>query len=205
MAVPQRTLTETEYLERERTGPVRHEFYQGQIYAMAGSSEAHNTLTVLLVATLVPQVRGRGCRVHASDLRVRVSPTGLYTYPDVLVVCGERRFLDERSDTLLNPTVIFEVLSPSTETYDWSTKFAHYQTLPSLQEYILVAQERVQVEQYVRQGESDTWVLRVHRRQSDSLVLPSIGCAIPLAAIYEPLDLPEGLPPLENGSGSEAG
>src|SRR5206468_6291774 len=119
------------------------EYINGQIYAMSGASREHNLIVVNLIRELSSQLRGRPCEVYASDMRVKVRPTGMYTYPDVVAVCGEPRFEDEQVDTLVNPAVIVEVLSPSTEAYDRGQKFAHYRKLESLTEYVLVAQNEV--------------------------------------------------------------
>ena len=145
-------ITPEEYLVTERTAEFKSEYRNGQIIAMPGASRQHNLITVNISSGLHAQLLERICEVYTNDMRVKVSDSGLYTYPDVVVVCDEPRFEDNHFDTLLNPTVIVEVLSPSTESYDRHGKFLSYQTLESLQEYILVSQNKVCVEQYVRQG-----------------------------------------------------
>ena len=150
-ALPERIWTTEDYLAYERDSQQRHEYLGGKIYALAGASAKHNLIVGNAIASLHVQVRKRPCMVYPSDMRLKVSRTGLYTYSDISVVCGDPQFEDDQSDTLLNPTVIIEVLSPSTETYDWGKKFQHYRTLASLREYLLIAQDSHRVEHYVRQ------------------------------------------------------
>jgi Uma2 family endonuclease len=174
--------TPAEYLARERPSATRHEYLDGFLFEMTGASRAHNLITGNLNGEIRAQLRDRPCEVYASDMRVCVEPTGLYTYPDVVVVCGEPRFQDGELDTLLNPTVLVEVLSPSTEAYDRGKKFGHYRRLASVREYVLVAQERVLVERFTRQGQE--WLLAEMNRPEDVLRLASIGCEVPLREIY---------------------
>ena len=152
-----RQFTPQEYLSLERKSPTRNEYFRGEIFAMAGTSREHSLIAVNLTRRIGNQLEDRPCEVYASDMRVLVDATGLYTYPDVVVVCGEPEFLDREVDTLLNPTVIFEVLSESTEAYDRGVKFGHYRRIPSLREYVLVSQDRMLVERYTRQG--NDWLL----------------------------------------------
>jgi len=172
-----------EYLVRERTSSERHEYFRGEMFAMSGVSYEHSLISTNILGRLHHDLRGRNCAVHGSDMRVKVSSTGLYTYPDVSVVCGNPQFDDSHVDTLLNPIVIVEVLSPSTEAYDRGVKSSQYRRLESLQEYVLVSQERVCVERFVRQG--DEWLLRESSSLDDSLRLDSINCTITLRDIYE--------------------
>jgi Uma2 family endonuclease len=188
-SLAEQRLTAAEYLEIERAAEFKSEFYAGEMFAMAGASPPHVLITSNVTAELNAQLKGRPCRVYSSDLRVRVSETGLYTYPDVVVVCGEQQFDDEKRDTLLNPTLIVEVLSPATEAYDRGDKFAHYQRLPSLRGYVLIAQDRQRIERYVKQGEGPDWLLTAVSQGAVSL--PSIGCELRLADVYDKLDLPE--------------
>ena len=181
---PKTYLTPEQYLEIERQAEFKSEYYQGEMFAMAGAVQAHNLLTGNAFASLHAQLRGRRCEVYSHDMRVRVSATGLYTYPDLVVVCGEPKFLDERRDTLLNPTVIGEVLSPSTEAYDRGKKFAHYRTLESLREYFLISSDRVQIERYSRQASSQ-WLLTAVNRLEDIIELESAGCTLSVADVYE--------------------
>ena len=144
--------TPEEYLARERQTSGKSEFYGGEIFAMTGASRWHNLIVSNILRELSSQLKGRPCVAYPSDMRVKVSTTGLYTYPDVVVVCGDEQFEDTEQDTLLNPTLIVEVLSPSTVRYDRVEKSAHYRKLDSLQEYLLVAQDRPHVEHYARQS-----------------------------------------------------
>jgi Uma2 family endonuclease len=181
-AAPTTRYTAEQYLSLERKAEFKSEYYNGFITAMSGASREHNLIAVNVAGELRSQLRNRPCEVYGSDMRILVSQTGLYTYPDAVVVCGEPRFQDDEVDTLLNPTLIVEVLSPSTESYDRGAKFAHYRRLASLQEYVLVAQDEVRVERYTRKG--DEWLLTEFTRPDDSLRLASIDCEFPLSEIY---------------------
>jgi Uma2 family endonuclease len=195
-----------EYLELERKAECKSEYLNGFIFAMAGGSREHNVIAGNAFARLHAQVTGRPCEVYMSDMRVKISDTGLYTYPDVVVVCGERRFEDSHVDTLLNPTVLIEVLSESTEAYDRGDKFAHYRRLDSLAEYVMIAQDKIRVEQYARQG--NKWILTEFSQLSDTLPLASIGCDLPLREIYDRIEFPgDDQPVRPDGAGqqSEAG
>jgi Uma2 family endonuclease len=185
-----RIYTPEEYLALERKATTRSEYVNGEIYAMAGASREHNYIAGDLFGELRTQLRGRGCALFMSDMRIRVNPTGLYTYPDVVVACGQPRFDDAQVDVLLNPTVIAEVLSPSTEAYDRGAKFAHYRYLESLQEYVLIAQDRMWIEHFARMGKQ--WLLTVFNRPGEVVLLPSIECAVPLSEIYARIELPLG-------------
>ncbi|MEO7714722.1 MAG: Uma2 family endonuclease [Capsulimonas sp.] len=195
-SLPKTYYTPEQYLELERTADHKSEYYAGQIFAMAGASEEHNIITFNLAQGIGPQLRGRSCRGYTSDMRVRVDTTGLYTYPDAVVVCGERVFDDKPVKTLTNPTVIFEVLSPSTESYDRGEKFAHYQRLPSLTDYVLISQDKMRIEHYLRQDENH-WLLSVITEPHGELALESIDCTLTLAAIYENIDFAPTVPPSE--------
>src|SRR5262249_32000266 len=152
-AVPKRIVSPAEYLAAERRSETKHEYLRGVVYAMAGASREHNRITLNLGAEIRAQLKGSPFEAFVSDMRVLVEATGLYTYPDVAVVGGERPFLDAEVDTLLNPNVLIEVLSPSTEAYDRGKKFAHYRRIPSLVEYVLVAQDRPLVERFTRRDD----------------------------------------------------
>jgi len=168
---------------------------------MAGASPEHVLITANVTRELGLQLKGRPCRVYSIDLRVRVSETGLYTYPDVVVVCETPQFNDAHRDTLLNPTLIVEVLSPTTEAYDRGEKFGHFRRLESLREYVLVAQDRPRVERYLRQGESNEWLLAEASGLQATLPLSSIGCTLALSEVYDKVELPtgeNGVPPLRD-------
>ena len=174
--------TPEEYLTSERKATVKSEYLSGQIVAMSGASLAHTRITADIVTELNIQLRGQECEVISNDMRVRTGPKGAYFYPDVVVFCGEPEVEDNVFDTLLNPILVIEVLSPSTEVYDRGEKFRHYQELASLREYILVSQDKVRVEQY-RLAKTQ-WVQTEFRAREDVLPLPSIGCELPLRDIY---------------------
>jgi Uma2 family endonuclease len=180
-------LTPEEYLAKERKAEFKSEYFAGETFAMAGARPSHNVIVGNVIGELHPQLKPRPCRVYPSDQRVKVSPTGLYTYPDVIVVCGKPQFEDEEGDTLLNPTVLVEVLSESTEDYDRGRKFVHYRTIESLREYVLIAQDECRVERFERQPDN-TWVLWATDRMEDALELPAIGCELPLAEIYHKVE-----------------
>ncbi|HEX7677672.1 MAG TPA: Uma2 family endonuclease [Thermoanaerobaculia bacterium] len=186
-------VTPSEYLELERKSEIRSEYIAGRIFAMSGASRRHNLIAVNLVREINSQMRGRDCEAYVADMRVKVSPAGMYTYPDVVAVCGEPRFEDAHTDTLLNPTVFVEVLSESTEAYDRGEKFAYYRRHDTLREYVLVAQDKEHIEHYVREGEQ--WILSEISDPAGTLHLVSVYCHVGLAAIYEKVDfnpLPKG-------------
>lgn len=185
-----RLLSPEEYLAQERQAELRSEYFRGEVFAMSGASYEHTLIKDNLAGELRNQSRGGPCRVLTSDLRVKVSASGLYTYPDIVVVCGEPQFEDKMFDTLLNPRVLVEVLSDSTEKYDRGAKFAHYRRLASLQEYVLVAQDRPLVERYVRQT-TDSWVLTALADLAQTFALASITAQVPLAQIYDGVTFPE--------------
>jgi len=179
-------VTAEEYLAMDRASEFRSEFLDGEIIAMSGGSPRHSRLKMSLAIQIGTALRGTSSEAFDSDLRVRVSPR-MYAYPNLTVVCGDLKLDTERGDVLLNPTAIFEVLSPSTEYYDRIVKFQHYREVESLQDYILVAQDRVRVEQYT-QGVSNTWTLHDYQHPDDVLQIASIGISLTLAAIYERIE-----------------
>ena len=187
--MPKTLLTPEQYLAIEREAEYKSEYFQGEMLAMALSDWVHNQLVVNLVAGFHNQFRSRPCDVYPSQMRVLVRATGLYTYPDVVVVCGERQFVDERRDILLNPSLLVEVLSPSTEAYDRGRKFQQYRSIESLVEYLLVASDRVRADLYTRQPDG-RWLLTSADRLEDSLDLQSAGFRLALAELYEKVDLP---------------
>ena len=185
-------VTPEQYLAMERKADFKSEYDGGFINAMAGTSRHHNLIAGNLHGEIRSQFKGRGCEAYIGDVRLCVGPTGLYTYPDVMAVCGERQFLDAEVDTLLNPTVIVEVLSSTTESYDRGRKFRHYQQLRSLKEYVLVAQDEVHVDRYTRHG--DDWILSVFSSLDHTLRLASIDCDIPLREIYDKVEFAGNAP-----------
>src|SRR5690348_6402188 len=185
---PKTTYTHEQYLELDRQSDIRHEYVGGEVFAMTGASRRHNLITANVTSSLNPQLKGRQCEVYASDMRVKISATGLYTYPDVVVVCGSPVFEDQEIDTLVNPTVIIEVLSRSTEGYDRGEKSGHYRKLDSLLEYILISQDKTHIEHYVRQPDNQ-WLLSEADDLTVLITLPSINCQLALADIYDKVEL----------------
>lgn len=181
---PKPSLTPEDYLALERQAETKSEYLDGEMFAMMGGSLKHSLIVGNLVRELGSQLKKRPCQVFPSDLRVHTPATGLYTYPDVIVVCGEPRLQDEHQDTLLNPTVIIEVLSPTTEAYDRGKKFEHYRSIESLVEYLLVSQNEPHVEHYLRQDDN-RWLFTETASLEASLGLPSIQCELALAEVYE--------------------
>lgn len=177
-------VTPQEYLAIERQAEYKSEYFNGQVFAMSGASKRHNLITGNVLAELHAQLKKRPCTIYPSDMRLKVNATGLYTYPDVTVVCDEAQFDDDQQDTLLNPTVIVEVLSKSTEAYDRGEKFEHYRKLPSLAEYILIPQDKYHVEHYVRQPDNQ-WLLSETDSLQDTIQLPSINCYLAMADVYD--------------------
>ena len=182
-------LTPEEYLARERKALTKSEYRNGQVYALPGASRKHNIIAVHVSGELYIQLKERSCEIYTNDMRVKVSSAGLYTYPDVVVVCEEPQFEDTHFDTLLNPTVLIEVPSPSTAAYDRGEKFASYQKLDSLCEYVLISQDRIRVEHYLRQEQ--TWDLTEFHSLSDVFRLVSIACELSLQAIYAKVQFSE--------------
>lgn len=184
-AYPQpRLLTDEEYLALDRAAQFRSEFYQGVMYAMSGGSRAHGLIGTALGRELGNAFKGRPCWVVTHDLRVRISPGGLYAYPDAAVVCGEEQYADDQKDVLLNPTVIVEVLSPSTEAYDRGLKSEQYRKIASLKEYALVSQDKPHIEIYSRQA-GDQWLLTEYSGIEAACRFESVDCTIPLAELYD--------------------
>ena len=188
-AAPKLKMTPQEYLVRERLAEFKSEYYRGEVFAMAGASAAHSLITVNITAELRTQLKGGPCLVFNNDMRVKVSPTGLYTYPDATVVCEEPTFEDEIFDTLLNPRVIVEVLSDSTEKYDRGDKFRQYRNLASLQEYVVVSQTEAVVETFVRKPD-DSWSLSTFAGMETTLAFGSIPLRIPLREVYAGVKFP---------------
>lgn len=190
-AHPQHWITPEEYLEIERAAELKHEYYNGRIWDRAGGSYWHSLIAANFSRELGNALKGKPCAVLTSDLRISVSPQGLYTYPDVAVVCAEPKFVDGRKDTLANPTLLVEVLSPSTEAHDRGFKSAQYRTLASLQEYVLVAQNEARVEVFNRQSNGN-WLLTEFAGLDAVAHFESVGARVPLAQIYEKVQFGEG-------------
>lgn len=176
-------ITPQEYLIRERQASTKSEFYQGEIFAMGGGSANHSLIAANFVGEARNALKDKPCTVFNSDLRVQVQATGLYTYPDATVVCGEQIFDDDHRDTLLNPTVIVEVVSDSTEKYDRGKKSNHYRQIKSLKELILIAQDRPQVERFTRQPNGD-WLFHEQTELSAEFELKSLGISVAMSELY---------------------
>jgi len=172
-----------QYLEAERRAETKSEYFAGQVFPMPGASLRHNQIVVNLVAGLHAALAGGECQVLPSDMRLKIPATGMYTYPDVTVVCGEPQLEDAHFDTLLNPTLLIEVLSESTERYDRGRKAEHYRSIASLQEYLLVSQQEPRIERY-RRHSAHEWLLSEAIGTDGVVELSSIGCALPLRGIY---------------------
>ncbi|ANE54089.1 Uma2 family endonuclease [Methylomonas sp. DH-1] len=183
-AVLQQTrYTAEEYLSLERSTSIKSEFHDGQIYAMTGASREHNLISGNIYRELSQQLKSRPCEAYINDMRVKATEARSYHYPDIAVVCGKPEFEDAQVDTLLNPMLLIEVLSPSTEAYDRGGKFAHYRKIPSLREYLLVMQDQPGIERYLRQGE--VWILSEALGLEASVALESIDCRLSLREVYD--------------------
>jgi Uma2 family endonuclease len=185
---PKSKMTAEEYLAGERASQVRHEFLDGAVFCMAGANRKHNQICSNLVRILGNRLSGRPCSVYSSDMRVKSEKSGKYSYPDVVVACEVERFEDENEDTLLNPIVIVEVLSDSTEAYDRGDKFFHYRQIDSFVEYVLVSQKSRHVERFVRQADN-SWSYSELGADRDALELSSIGCRLSLKDLYDKVGL----------------
>lgn len=183
-AEPHRRVSIEDYLAAERRAETKSEYLDGEVFAMTGASRSHNLIVWNLSAVLHGQLKARGCEAYVGDMRVLIPSAGLYTYPDITVACGEPRFEDGELDTLLNPTLLIEVLSPSTEGYDRGKKSAHYRTLDSLREYVLIAQDEARVELFARQDDGH-WLLSEAAGLDGTILLASIGCELRLADVYD--------------------
>ena len=180
-------LTPEQYLEIERKADFKSEYYQGEMFAMSGANIPHNRIVRNGIRLLGNQLLDRPCEPFSADMRVCVTPVGLFTYPDIVVVCGEPQVLDSSVDTLLNPTVIIEVLSPSTEAYDRGKKFELYTALKSLAEYVMISSMRVRVERFTRLGDG-TWNYGEKIGLEEVVELKSIDCQLRLADLYNKVE-----------------
>jgi Uma2 family endonuclease len=183
-------MSETAYLALERASDQKHEYYEGHIVALAGGSAAHNRITINTIASLYAQLRDRACTVYSSDLRVKIPHASSYVYPDISIVCGQERFADDDEDMLVNPIIIIEVLSPSTERHDRGKKFEYYRTIESLHEYLLVAQDAQRIDHFVRQ--SDTlWTFTSIGPEVEKIHISSIDCTLTINDIYQKVTFSE--------------
>lgn len=178
-----------DYLAVERDAvDEKHEYVAGRVYAMTGASFNHNLIVTNLTIELGAQLKGRPCAILTNDMRVRIETADACKYPDILALCEEPQFHDERSDVLMNPVLVIEVLSPSTEAYDRGGKFAIYRAIPSLREYVLIAQDRLSVEVFTRR-QDNRWLLTAHSALEDEVIFDSVQCQVPLREIYDKVQL----------------
>jgi len=184
---PKPRLSPEEYLIRERLAETKSEYYQGEVFAMAGASENHNLIVANVVSCLVSGLRHRDCRVYPSDMRLLVSSTGLYTYADVMVVCGKSVLAETQGDVLTNPLLIIEVLSESTKDYDRGGKFHQYMRIPSLQEYLTVSQTETLIDQSIRQDDN-SWLIREITPASSHVPLRSLGIELDFSDVYDKIE-----------------
>ena len=187
---PARSLTDAEYLARERKAAHKSEFYRGEVFAMAGASRAHNLIAGNCFGLLWQQLSKRECEVYQAEMKVRIAPGGLYAYPDVVVACGDLSFADDEKDVLLNPIAIVEVLSDSTADYDRGFKGTQYRNLPSLRTLLLVEQDQALVELYSRQG-ADTWLLKTIVGRDSIVELAAVSASLRLADIFAQVEFPD--------------
>jgi Uma2 family endonuclease len=193
-AQPQKYYSAAEYLELEREADYKSEYYHGEIFAMAGAGHNHNRVVENLTGECYIAFKGKQCRTYSSDQRLHIPANGLYTYPDLLIICGKNEYLDEKKDTILNPSVIVEVLSDSTEAYDRGEKFHFYRSIPSLNEYVLINSRSLAAEVF-RKNEEGLWFLSSEAyKLAESITLASVDLTIAMEDIYaETEDLPEKL------------
>jgi len=184
---PKNRITPQEYLELERQAEIRSEYYDGEMFAMSGAMLEHITIVANITRELGTQFMDRPCGVYPVDLRTKVTATGLYTYPDIVVLCGEPEFEDEHMDTLINPQVIIEVLSQSTESYDRGKKFAHYRTIDTLREYFLVTQTEYRIERFSRQDDQN-WLYSECTDRDGSIELTTVAARLFLSRVYHKVD-----------------
>lgn len=181
-ALPKHTPTPAEYLEQERAADYKSEYIAGEIFAMSGAKLNHNRVQTNLIRSIGNHLVNRPCDVLGSDMKVWIDDAESFVYPDLSGLCGDFDFYDEREDVYTNPQFVIEILSASTESYDRGKKFLYYQTLASLQEYVLVSQDKMIVETFRKNG-SD-WIYHVYKNEDDSLRLESVDCEVRLSEIY---------------------
>lgn len=182
--VPKHFISAQEYLHRERNAEYRSEYFRGEMFAMAGASANHNLIVANCVMTLGQQLKKKPCRVYPSDLKLRIESTGLYTYPDLSVVCGEPQLDSDMGDVLLNPVVLVEVLSEATEAYDRGKKFEHYRKIPSLKHYVLISQDRLSIDCFTRSID-ERWELSSCQSPAGHIELNEIGCQLSISEVYD--------------------
>ncbi len=178
------------YLEAERAAIEKHEYYNGEIFAMSGASPQHNDITFNINRIVAPFIHGRGCKLYGSDFRIHIPENTLYTYPDFTIVCGKAETTDVYTDNLTNPSVIIEILSKSTRDYDRGTKFNLYRSIKTLKEYILIDSTKVSVEIFTKLEDS-SWMLKEFKQLTDSFYISTIGLTLQLKDVYEDVSIDE--------------
>lgn len=181
-------LTPEEYLNIERNAEFKSEYYNGEMFALAGASYIHNKISSNLHVSLANQLKGKTCQVFQSDLKIREQISGLFTYPDVVVICGEPEFYDDEKDVVVNPTVIMEVLSKSTETYDRGFKFELYRSIETLKDYFMISQDKISIEYYTRNADN-SWTLNEFKEINQCIEIKSIECILELKDVYYKVEL----------------
>lgn len=181
-AISKPYLSEQDYLIQERNATEKNEYYNGEVFAMSGATKEHNKIVASLIVDIGNHLKGKGCSLMPSDMRVHNKINTLYTYPDVVITCGEEKYLDDEFDTLLNPTIIIEVLSISTKDYDRGTKFSLYRSIPSLKNYLTISSMEYAAELYTRDGEQ--WILTTASGIDKSIYLSAINYELPLSEVY---------------------
>ena len=182
-AIKKTLISETDYLEEERKALAKSEYYKGEVFAMSGASSKHNRIVASIIISIGQYLKNGKCYIYPSDLRVHNPANGLYTYPDVTIVCGKEEYLDEEFDTLLNPTVLIEVLSPTTEEYDRGTKFKLYRSIPSLKNYIMISSTEISAEIYTRM-ENNEWKLNMTKDKEGIIHISAIEYDLTLTDVY---------------------
>lgn len=183
-AVKYNSFTQEAYLETEREALEKHEYYQGEIFAMSGASVKHNKIFINCIGELQNRLKGKSCQPYGSDLRIHIPKNTLYTYPDISIICGEMEFSDDKFDTVTNPSVIIELLSDSTRNYDKGEKFTLYRDITSLKEYILIDTEKIYVEKHIRNADN-SWQLTDYKSIENSFTISTIQLSFLLVDIYE--------------------
>lgn len=179
-----RRYTIEEYLEMERASDVKHEYYQGEIFAMSGASDSHNWIYINILGELCIQLKKKPCRPYGSDMRMHIPENTLFTYPDIAIYCGDPSVIDKDQDTVTEPAIIIELLSPSTRSYDLGKKFELYRAIPTLKEYILIDTENIAVKSW-RINEYNYWGPQEYKTLQETLVIPTVGISLSMQDIYQ--------------------
>jgi len=198
MSLPQSIprLTEAEYLRIERAAEFKSEFFDGEMFAMAGGTPEHSLIATNIAREFGNRLRGRPCVAYNADLRIKVEATGLNTYPDLSIICGSLQFAEGTNDTVVNPSVLVEVISDSTEAYDRGRKFVHYRQIPSLKEYLMVSQKEPRIEKFARQADGQ-WILSEANGLDAALEVPSLGIALALSEVFANVKFPPLAPEIQ--------